>query len=166
MNKEKKTASKITKILSPERLAMIVIVLTMTMNAITLARYKTITSGMVTVKVAKWDVSVSNLSSNTINIIAGNTTQDYRLQVRNNSEVSCTYSIVISNISNDIKVSLDDGSDLTPSNNQITISNAGTFNIGDGNLERTHKLTFKAPISAAAVTNMTGNIRVIVTQKD
>ena len=130
------------------------------------SKYKSDTSGTSSATVAKWDVSVIPLTEgSTFNIIAGNTTLDYSVTVTNNSQVSCNYAIIVSNIPNDIKVSLDDGTQQSPSGNTVTFTNAGSFIIGDSTQERTHKLSFSAPVESNANNNQI-NIQVGFTQLD
>ena len=130
------------------------------------SKYKAETSGNSNSTVAKWDVSLAPITvGNEFNIVTGNTSVDYSIRVLSNSEVSCRYSIIVTNIPNDIKVSLDNGAQQTPSNNSVTFNNAGSFIIGDNIEERVHKLTFSAPIESSANNNQI-NIQVAFTQID
>jgi len=130
------------------------------------SKYKSETNGTSNATVAKWDVSLTPVTiGNEFDIVTGNTIVDYSIKVLSNSDVSCRYSIIISNVPNDIKVSLDDGTEQTPSNNKVTFSNVGSFIIGDDIEEHTHKISFSAPIESSA-NNSQINIQVGFTQID
>ena len=48
--------------------------------------------------VAVWNVSlIPTTNEDQFNIVAGNTTADYMVKIISNSEVSCRYSIIVSN---------------------------------------------------------------------
>lgn len=128
------------------------------------SKYKTETNGNSNKTVAKWEVALSPITvGNVFHIVTGNTSVDYSIKVESNSDVSCKYAIIISNIPNDILVALDDGTPQTPSNNSITFNDVGTFNIGSNIKERTHKLSFSAPINSSASISQV-NIQVAFTQ--
>ncbi len=149
-------------------LLICVIILTLSYSFYSTARYTSDITGNSNVSIAKWNVSVSPITqTNTFNAIAGNTVPiDYTVRVTSTSQVSSNYSIVVTNIPTGVKVSIDDGTEQIPVNNAVTFSNAGTFNIGDANNYRDHKLTFSVPIESNAVNNNNINIQVVFSQKE
>lgn len=128
------------------------------------SKYKAESISESSATVAKWNVSLSPITEgNVFDVVAGNNSVDYLIKVSSNSQVSCNYTIIISNIPNDISVLLDDDNEQISSNNTVTFTDAGSFIIGDGNEERTHKLSFSAPIDSSD-NNKEINIQVAFTQ--
>ena len=136
-------------------LLLCLIVFTLSQAFNTTSKYKSEANASTNAKVAKWDVSITPVTqTNSFNMVAGNSSPvEYTVRVTSNSEVSSIYSIVVSNIPNNVKVSLDGGTEQTPTNNTVTFQNAGTLNVGSTNTYNDHRLLFDAPIEAAAVTN-------------
>lgn len=121
------------------------ILLTLSQSNAAKSKYQSGAVGNQAASVAKWDVSVTPVSANnTIDVIAGNNAVNYSIRVTNNSQVSCNYTIKISNVPDGLKVSLDDGTEQLPTNNIVTFENVGSFIIGNATQERTHKLSFGA----------------------
>lgn len=115
------------------------------------SKYKSDARGTTDASTAKWDVSVTPVTANnTIDVVVGNNAVDYLVRVVSSSQVSCNYTITISNVPNSLKVSLDDGTEQLPTNNVLTFTNAGSFLAGDATTERTHKLSFRADLSTDA----------------
>ena len=128
------------------------------------SKYKADANGASNSTIAQWSVSLDSVTDgNSFNIIAGNTSVDYSLKVKSVSEVSCSYAIIVSNVPNDVRASLDDGDPKSPSSNVVTFNNVGSFIIGNGIDERIHKLSFSAPIESS-VNNNQINIQVLFTQ--
>ena len=128
------------------------------------SKYKADANGASNSSIAQWSVALDSVTEgNSFNIIAGNTSIDYSVKVESASEVSCSYSIIVSNVPNDVRVSLDDGDTKTPSSNVVTFDNSGSFIIGNGITERIHKLSFSAPIESNTNNNQI-NIQVLFTQ--
>ncbi len=160
-----RTRNKILKIENLLFTLIYVLFIMLFLNARTISKYtgEALTDGNAVV--AKWDVKVdTSITSNNISIISGTTTQDYKLQVTSESEVTCSYSIVLSNVPNDVKVAIDGGTPKTPSDNTVTFDNAGSFSINDSELTHEHTLTFSAPLEANAVTNNQINLSVMAEQ--
>ena len=149
-------------------LLICVIIITLSYSFGSTARYTSDVEGDSNTGVAKWNVSVAPVTqTNTFNAIAGNTAPiDYTVRVTSTSEVSSSYSIVVTNIPSGVKVAIDNGTEQTPTNNSITFSNVGTFNIGDVNNYRDHIITFSVPIESNAVNNNNINIQVVFSQKE
>ena len=117
-----------------------------------LARYLSTGSFDSIFSVAKWDVSVNNtLSNHSLNLLCGGSGETYQFSVTSESEVTTKYHVILSDVPNDVEVSLDGGSYTTPTNHTITFSDVGIFNIQDAQREHTHTLTFKAPVDASSV---------------
>ncbi len=133
------------------------------------SKYMTVANGNQTASVAKWDVSITPVTANNIlNIVTGPenaSSVEYTVRVNSNSEVSNSYSIVVTNVPNDIKVSIDHGTEKTPTLNTVTFTNAGSFDVGTTTPYNEHTLTFSAPLEANAANNEI-NIQVVFTQKD
>ena len=130
------------------------------------SKYKSNAGGDSNATIAEWVVALNPVTEgNDFNMVTGNTNVDYTIKVKSSSQVSCNYTIIISNVPNDIKVCLDDVNEKSPSENRVIFSNVGSFIIGDGIEEKTHKLSFSAPIESNANNNQI-NIQVVFTQID
>lgn len=134
----------------------------------TLSRYISVvrTDGEKTI--AKWDVVVGNENTDTINLVAGNntSTQNYILSVTSNSETKVGYSIILSNVPNDILVSIDGGSNVSPTNNKVEFSSSNFVILAtDTNKTKQHTIKFTAPIDAAVRTNRDISVDLIFTQE-
>ena len=120
------------------------------------------------VDVAEWSVDMSAVGDSDITLDAGNGTETYSLTVTNNSKVSSVYGIKISNIPNGVKIGLDGGSLLTPTDGVLIFSGTGgDLGYTAPNNTRTHILT----LSAESTANITQDdvdlsIEVVFTQKD
>lgn len=112
----------------------------------TFAKYYGQVNGNGNVSLAKWDVSIDTPDSDSrIDLIAGNTTDSYNLNITSNSDTKTDYTIVISNLPNNMKVSFDGGTSFqTPSNNIVTFS--GTINANAAVKTVNYNLVFDAPI--------------------
>ena len=105
-------------------LLICVIILTIVFIINTSAKYTSTTQGNSNVSLAKWNVLAEPVTaSNTLNVVVGNNAVDYMMRVTNNSDVSCSYTITISNVPNGLKVSLDDGTEQLPTDNIVTFEN-------------------------------------------
>ena len=123
------------------------------------------------ISIAKWDVSVGDSDIDTINVLAGNTTdnldkQTYTLNVTSESEVGVDYTILLGGIPTGVKVILDGVKTYSEENNIVVIDNAGTFDAVDYNSTHTHSLTFVAPDGVLPVFNNEVSIDVLFVQKD
>lgn len=116
----------------------------------TFSRYQSNSSNTSSAGVAKWDVSVNQLSaSNVLGIVSGDeVAQSYRLKVESESDVTVSYNITLSNLPAGIMVSLDGDTFQAPVNNEIVYTNVGIFNVSDSTKEREHILYFKVPIDS------------------
>ena len=128
------------------------------------SKYKSNAGGDSNASVAEWVVALDTVTEgNSFNLVTGNTNVDYTIKVKSTSQVSCNYTIIVSNVPNDINVCLDDVNEKTSSANRVIFSNVGSFIIGDGTQEREHKLSFSAPLESSANNNQI-NIQVVFTQ--
>ena len=130
------------------------------------SKYKSNAGGDSNATIAEWVVALNPVTEGTdFNLITGNTDVDYTIKVKSTSQVSCRYTIIISNIPNDINVCLDNVNEKSPTGNRVVFSNVGSFILGDGIEEKEHKLSFSAPIDSNANNNQI-NIQVVFTQID
>ena len=139
---------------------------TLYFSANTLSKYVGKISGEQTdVGIAKWEVSVNtDNTSNDIVLVAGNTVQEYKLNVISTSEIASKYYINISNIPNDIQVSLDGGEPQKPIENKVTFFDIGSFNTNETNSTHNHILRFEAPLEASVVENLEMQLDVVFIQ--
>lgn len=133
-----------------------------------LARYTSSVNGNDYARVAKWDVTydTSDNGSDTINLISGNQTGEYIIKVTSSSEVAVNYSIVLSNLPDEIEVKVDNGTYRTPINNIIEFNNAGSFSGNNINTTYTHTLTFNAPLDSNIVSTANVGIAIKFDQQD
>ena len=127
------------------------------------AKYQTSKSGNAVIAGATWSVSTSSNDSS-IGMVAANSTPIYTITVNNNSQVEVKYSITLSNLPNDIQLKLDNGSYVTPVNNQVTFSNVGELNYTN-TTSRNHTITFNSTLNSNAITNQNIRIDVLFEQK-
>ena len=123
------------------------------------------------VHIAEWSVDVSSSDSNSMTLDAGSNSQTYSLVVTNNSEITSTYSIKVSNIPAGVKIGLDIASEsdlVTPVNGEVVFTNTGNdLSYESPNNTRTHTLTLKAEATAnitQSAVNM--SIEVLFVQKE
>ena len=131
----------------------------------TISKFNNNVSKIGNIPVAKWNVSAV-LPNGTLNIIAGNGSVNYNVSVTSISEVANSYSVVVSNLPNDVEVSIDGGSYLSPVSNRIEFANAGSFNANDVNTTNNHVLSFRSPITATEISNRSIDVDVIFKQSD
>ncbi len=132
------------------------------------AKFASVVSQSGSIAVAKWDVSLSgedNAVFEPIVIGDDSTYQDYTLTVTSNSEVALSYSVVLTNVPDDLIVLVGDEAHR-PTNNRITINNIGSFTALDNNRTHTHTLTFIVPIDSDAFDSQTIDIDVMFSQEE
>lgn len=112
--------------------------------------------------IAKWDVS-ANIPTANISLVP-NEEDEYTLYVTNNSEVSSTYSITVSNIPNNTFVFYN-GKSNSNGATSVTFNNVGTINANSSNKTNTHTIKIKAAPEATEVSNRKLNIQVVFNQK-
>ena len=116
--------------------------------------------------VAKWDVSVDNeISTKSINLVSGNTTQEYTFEVESKSEIATKYDVILTNVPNDVKVSIDGKNKKTPTNNKIEFTNVGIFEANASTNKRTHVLKFETTIDTEVQNNTNIDLKVIFEQE-
>lgn len=122
-------------------------------------------------QVAGWSVDVSSSDSDSMTLDAGSSSQSYSLLVTNNSEITNTYSVKVSNIPAGVKIGLDVASDdelVTPTGGQIIFTNTGgdlSYLAPDNT--RPHILTLAAEASANITQSAVDMvIEILFTQKD
>lgn len=103
-------------------------------------------------------------NKSSMDIVAGNGIEFYEITVQSNSDVSCTYSIYLSNLPDSIRVALDSETFKTPENGEIVFENVGEFHILDGVTSRIHQLAFKANIESNELVDNNVEVKVIFNQ--
>ena len=123
--------------------------------AVTIAKYLDVTVASGTKDIAKWEVlyDSSDNVTNKINVVSGNETQNqtYTIKVTSNSDVKASYSLVLTNVPNDVEAKVDGGSYVSSVNNTITINNIGTINANASNRTNTHTLKFNTPLNSQVI---------------
>lgn len=130
--------------------------------ATTYAIYRKSASGTGGLRASTWSVSRSvSQQGDSIDVIPGVSSDTYDLTVTSGSEVDVTYTIIISNLPDDIKVQLDSRGVQTPDpvTHKVTIV-GGTINYNDSIKTKNHTLTFSAETGAQTVSNQQINIDV------
>lgn len=134
-------------------------------SVVSFAKYTSSVNKSGSIGVAKWDVSVAGSDSQTlpqITIGDASTYQTYNLTVTSLSEVGLTYSLVLSNVPDDVVITIG-GVDYTPANGNITVPNLGSIDAGD-TTNKVHAMTFSVPIDSDQITSETMDIDVVFTQ--
>ncbi len=119
-------------------------------SILTLSKYVSTSEKAGTSTIAKWEVftDTSDNENDTLNIVSGNTPQNYILKVTSTSEVAATYSVFLTNLPDELEISIDNGEYQIPVNNEIIFINVGSFNASDNNSTHEHTLTFNAPLDS------------------
>ena len=131
---------------------------------VTFAKYLNVVGANGTKDIAKWEVlyDSSENDSNKLNLVSGNETgtQTYKIKVTSNSDVKASYSLVLTNVPDDVEAKVDSGSYVSSSNNKIIIENIGTINANDTNKSNTHTLKFNAPLDSQFIGENSINIEM------
>ena len=133
----------------------------------TYAIYKKMVFGTGLVNAAEWSVALNQTGqNNNLSVVPdpNGTTASYTVNVRSDSEVDVTYSIVISNLPSGTSVSLDGGNYHQETNNQVILSGVGSIPYNDSIRTRSHVVRFKAGSNAAVVSNQEVSINVVMNQ--
>ncbi len=124
------------------------IIATLLLGSVSLAKYTTSTTDSAGARVAKFEVSAmpadgeaSQTNRIMLDLVDSDGTDSYSLRVNNNSEVVVRYRIIISNIPEHILVSLNDGEFQEHTGGTVTFGSNGVLDI-QGKADC--KLTFKA----------------------
>ena len=149
-------------------LFLCLILLTSYVTMYTLSKYMKVINKSGETSVAKWVVSLDTAEnvSDTLNVVAGNTTQEYKIKVTSTSEVASNYSVILLNIPDGVQVSIDNSSFVSAQDNKIKFNNVGSFNVNEENTSKEHILTFRAPLGTSSVTNNGIDIKVEFVQKE
>ena len=134
-------------------------------SVVSFAKYTSSVNKSGSIGVAKWDVSVAGSDSQTlpqITIGDASTYQTYNLTVTSLSEVGLTYSLVLSNVPDDVVITIG-GVNYTPTNGNITVPNLGSIDAGD-TTNKVHAMIFSVPIDSDQITSKTMDIDVVFTQ--
>lgn len=142
----------------------VLLVLSAMLLPTTYSRYITTESSNAVSSLAKWDVRYIEGGSNSVNLIAlNNSSANYLFSIRSLSEVACDYSITISNVPNNVSLTVDGKSTVyTPVSGTITVPNIGSFEIDSLNDTNNHTLTFSTNSSTVALnTNLNLNVQIL-----
>lgn len=155
-------------IINKKSIIIILFVLIIFSNSYLLAKYTSVLNGSSNSSIAKWSVSydTNDNDGDVLSLISGNSTKDYIIKVTSTSEVSANYSIILTNVPNEMKVKLDNGVYKLPTNNTIIFENISSFGASDLNTTHTHRLTFNAPIDSNIASSTQVGINVIFNQID
>lgn len=142
------------------------VLVTSNFSILTLSKYVGIIGKSGTATVAKWEVSTdtSDNTSDTLNMIIGNTQESYIIKITSTSDVKAIYSITLSNLPSGLEVMLDNGNYQTQVNNTITFNNVGYINANDTTRTKTHTLTFNVPIGTSSIDASNIDIDVVFNQ--
>ena len=158
----------IRKETTKKRISLFILVyfvfLTAYLSVSTLSKYVGSVEGDGTVQIAKWDVSARSDSNDVMNIISGGTTESYNIIVKSTSDVGCTYSVVVTNIPNNVTLSLDGHNPDTHVGDEAIFNNVGRFDAGSNGTEVKHVLKVSANIDATQVTENEISIDVTFVQ--
>lgn len=146
---------------------IIAIILTLTILPETYSRYIKTDVGETFVQLAKWSVEMIGDTNNELHLLAHSESEaKYNFTITSTSEVACTYSIILSDIPENVSLYID--SSTTPStrngSGQIVINNLGEFSENDTNSTHTHLLTFKTN-NDTLTTDIEMNLKVNIKQK-
>ena len=141
------------------------LIFTLNFTSNTFSKYIGRIEGNGKMDVAKWDVAVDNeLSTKSISLVSGNKTQEYSFEVRSNSETAAKYDVILTNVPDDVKVSID-GHDLKrPTNNEVKYINVGAFKANDTVRTKTHVLKFITTINTEIQSNTNIGLNVVFVQ--
>ena len=131
--------------------------------SVTYAKYSDYFITSIGGSVAKWDVSIEASEDKDITLVAGNDTKEYIIKVKSNSEVKAKYSIVVSNLPENVEVKLDERD--YESGDVVTFDNVGTINADDDSPVE-HKLTFNALLEADKIEDSNIKIDVVFVQDE
>ena len=152
-------------------IGLILIMITFT-SSFLLAKFTSNAAGNNSSRVGKWIVECTNCDTTNpkeVSLIAGNDTltQEYTLTVKNISEVSASYKVVLTNVPGTMQVKIDNGNYQTPSNNTITFTDGiYIINASDNTKIKTHTLTFKIPIDLDFTATNNIDVDVVFNQID
>ena len=131
--------------------------------SVTYAKYSDYFITSIGGSVAKWDVSIEASEDKDITLVAGNDTKEYIIKVKSNSEVKAKYSIVVSNLPENVEVKLDERD--YESGDVVTFDNVGTINADDDSPVE-HRLTFNALLEADKIEDSNIKIEVVFVQDE
>ena len=123
------------------------VIATLLLGSVSLAKYTTSTTDSDGARVAKFEVAAtpdgesSQTNKITLNLVEREETESYSFLVSNNSEVVVRYKIIVSNVPEHIYVSLNDGEFQGSTTGTVTFD---SNNVLDINGEAPCTLTFKA----------------------
>lgn len=148
------------ELLKPILLVSFILLVFCTVQSFALLRNSS--SGTGILNTSSWSVTRSqSQSGDSIDLVSGETTDNYLLTVQSASEVDVVYSIIIRNLPTGVEVDLDNSGDYRiPEDGVVTIRPAGMINYNDENKVKNHTLTFRANSGTTPVTDQEIDIDV------
>lgn len=124
----------------------VVLLITALFSSYFLAKYISSFDGADDTSVAKWSVETA-ANTDELNLVSGNNVGVYILTITSASEVSASYSVILSNIPNGMEVKIDNGAyQIADGGGSIVFDNVGVLSIGNNNGTNIHNLTFNSPL--------------------
>ena len=133
----------------------ILLVLSSFILPITYSRYITRQAGISSTALAKWEVFMIEDSNNELELVSKNVTSaSYSFQITSTSDVASEYGIKILNVPQDVTLTIDEGTPVSPDNNgEISVENLGFFVLNSINTTHEYTLTFSSDSSTLASIN-------------
>ena len=148
-------------------IVILVLVLSFFVVKSSFALYRNLINPNGSIATASWNVTLNQEhEDNNLYIVAGddNSTASYTVNITSTSEVDIDYSIIVDDIPQGVKIKLDDGDYLTPTNHKIIYADIGIINYSDENKTKSHTVTFKADSNAEIIIDDEVNVNVKVKQ--
>ncbi len=114
------------------------------------------------IAIAKWNIEAS-LPNETLDLVSGSNIEDYIINISYKSEVASNYIIKLTNVPDEIEVSLNNNSYISSNNNQIIID-VRTINSSKEILNIQDTLHFKSTLATPNLLNHPIQIEVIFNQ--
>lgn len=129
-------------------------------TSLTYSVFKSNGTGNANIDIANWEVLLDTDNENTISLTSGVDAKNYKIKVKNNSEVTIKYTIVLTNLPTGVEVALDEGNFEESINNTLTFSNVNQIKYNDSVKEKEHTLKFKSNLGTTEVENQEVGINV------
>ena len=130
----------------------------------TYCKYQSNNSFNNSIAIAKWEVD-TNINNEILNLVSNNNVQDYIVNISYKSDVASDYQIILSNIPEGIKVSLNDDMYINSDNNHQIVFNAGIINATKEQVNIADTLHFISTLDSDNLSNYKIQIEVVFNQK-
>ena len=161
------TKSKMRKVLTKKIkvfLIFYVALVVLYFTSISISRFMSEANGSGDSVVARWHVE-ADIDTEEVDLINGANMCTCTLTVLSTSEISCTYSVVLSNIPDGLEVAIDEGEFVTPTDNIASFENVGAFSTNN-EVANEHTLKFRAPLEIDEEIDRIINVDVIFVQDE